>query len=466
MGLTTNPEKADCVGTVSPGHSRDGLGRFAALAGALLALMITVHARPQAPDEDFRVYTDHPRIFLKPQRLRLLRRERERQSMRWEQFDALVRGGAPLKEPGFALALYYAVTGDKAAGRGAIAWARTGKDLRQLAIVFDWCQDLLDDPGRRELASRILRLESGPAREDTASVRDRALAAVAMADQDKDGSERILSDLVRHWWRERTAPQLTRGERVIAHDELWALEELLHVIRDNLRIDLRDNARDYFTRLPLYEIASYYPAPLQGRENDYYVPAFAQGGQPNLERAILSRAADLSLVAYDSNAQASQYAQGWVMQDRFMLRDGLGAPYEFLWGNPYQPGLSYYQLPLAYHDETSGALFLRSSWDDDAKWFGLVGLRMQLFEDGQVKPVNPAEGPIQIGNAQVVAAGQRLRFATRGEATYIVGLAPRRPYLAEVDDEEMQEFVTDARGTLELASPKERKLQVLLREEK
>ena len=34
--------------------------------------------------------------------------------------------------------------------------------------------------------------------------------------------------------------------------------------------------------------------------------------------------------------------QGWLMHDSFMLKSTFGAPYEFLWANPYQPGLSYY----------------------------------------------------------------------------------------------------------------------------
>ena len=34
-----------------------------------------------------------------------------------------------------------------------------------------------------------------------------------------------------------------------------------------------------------------------------------------------------------------------------MLRGALGAPYEFLWANPYQPGLSFEHVPLVFHDE-------------------------------------------------------------------------------------------------------------------
>ncbi len=76
-----------------------------------------------AQDEEYRVYTEHPRLILTAQRLRLLKRERERESQRWRQFELLVKGGASLPEPGFALALYYAVSGDNAAGKRAVEWA-------------------------------------------------------------------------------------------------------------------------------------------------------------------------------------------------------------------------------------------------------------------------------------------------------------------------------------------------------
>src|SRR5881398_875723 len=99
-------------------------------------------AAAQAPaDEPVTVSAEHPRLFLRPQRLRLLRRERERSSMRWQQFAALVSGNAPLPERGFAQALYFQVSGDAVVGRQAIEWALTpAADLRQIAIVYDWCQ--------------------------------------------------------------------------------------------------------------------------------------------------------------------------------------------------------------------------------------------------------------------------------------------------------------------------------------
>src|SRR5208283_1075003 len=75
------------------------------------------------------VSADHPRLFLRAGRLRLLRRERERHSMRWQQFEALISGKAPMPEPGFAQALYYQVAGARAAGRRAVEWALSASDL-------------------------------------------------------------------------------------------------------------------------------------------------------------------------------------------------------------------------------------------------------------------------------------------------------------------------------------------------
>src|ERR1035441_5419685 len=94
-------------------------------------------------DEPIVVSTEHPRLLLRPSRLRLLRRERERKSLRWQQFELYMAGHAAMPEPGFAKALYYQVAGDAAAGREAIAAVLgPATDLRQEALAFDWCQDL------------------------------------------------------------------------------------------------------------------------------------------------------------------------------------------------------------------------------------------------------------------------------------------------------------------------------------
>src|SRR5256885_1311407 len=91
-----------------------------------------------ADDEDFHVFGESPRLLLTKQRLRLLQRERERKSGRWEQFSTLVEGGAAMPEPGFAYALHYRIANNAASGKKAIDWALgPGSDLRQLALIYD-----------------------------------------------------------------------------------------------------------------------------------------------------------------------------------------------------------------------------------------------------------------------------------------------------------------------------------------
>ena len=137
-----------------------------------------------------------------------------------------------------------------------------------------------------------------------------------------------------------------------------------------------------------------------------------------------------------------------------------GAPYEFLWANPYQPGLSYYQLPLVFHDPNSGALFVRSGWDEDADWFGLYAGEAELFHDGHVTVVNQgASGsstpkPLHLGDASVIFGRVPFQFSMDdGGTLLVIGLKPGQKYLVETDDEEMREVSTDRAGTLRSAIP-------------
>ena len=189
---------------------------------------------------------------------------------------------------------------------------------------------------------------------------------------------------------------------------------------------------------------------------------YKESGQPDLERAALVRAAGLSLVSYDNNALENQYLQGWLMQDRSMLRGSFGAPYEFLWANPYQPGLSYVQLPLLFHDKNSGALFVRSSWEDDAVWFGLYDGEAQLFQDGRITVLNRAgtasvhAKPIVLGGTAIVPGTSGVQFSTEAATAFVIGLKAARKYDVEVDDQEMDEIQTDPAGTLMIENPAKR----------
>jgi hypothetical protein len=408
----------------------------------------------QAEDVSYRVYTEQPRLLLRPQRLRLLKRERDRQSMRWEQFNTLIAGKAQMPEPGFASALFYAVTGDPAYGKLAIDWAESATDIRQVALVYDWCQDALTAAQGKALAAKLAKAASALAgKADLASLRDRAFAAIAIADIDPAASTKVLRDIVQNAWRQREVPILRGGAGLPPIEEVAALYELLHTIRDNLNIDLRDNAGAWFKELPALHLLQHYPAPYPAPENEYRIPAFDANSAPDLRRAALSRATELSMVAYDSNAADSQFLQGWLMQDRFLMRSPFGITYEFLWANPYQPGLSYYHFPLAHHDPNSGALFVRSSWDDDATWFGRVGQEWQTFQDGKITVLNtkkPRE-PLAIGETALYMARDPYRFAVKDAArAYVIGLDPHARYEVEVDDREMDEQTADGAGTLDV----------------
>ena len=150
-----------------------------------------------------------------------------------------------------------------------------------------------------------------------------------------------------------------------------------------------------------------------------------------------------------------------------MLRGALGSPYEFLWANPYQPGLAYTLLPLVFYDARRGALFARSSWDEDARWFGIVGGEFQLFEDGRVRvlemgPAAAAPRPLEVGPAEVVQWRVPLRVESGADTLFVVGGRAGAKYNVEIEDEEMYESEADRAGTLRLDLPKDRRPQVYL----
>ncbi|MBS1872943.1 MAG: hypothetical protein JSU00_06995 [Acidobacteria bacterium] len=423
----------------------------------LLVVLIAISGMAAQTAEEYKVYTEQPRLLLRPQRLRLLKRERDRQSMRWEQFNVLMSGKAQMPEPGFALALHYAVTGEADSARQAIAWAGSATDLRQIALVFDWCRPAMSAAETRAVSARLIRGAAAlAARTDLLSLRDRTLAAIATADIDPAATEAALRDVIQNGWRKGAAPRLREGSDLPPGDALFALFEMLHVIQDNLTIDLREDARDWFRELPALHLLSHYPSAYPSPENEYWIPAFDADKAPDLRIAALSRAAEMEMVAFDNNAVNNQFLQGWLMQDRFLLRSAFGIVYEFLWANPYQPGLSYSHFPLAHHDPKTGGLFIRSSWDGDALWFGRVGKEWQMFQDGKITSLNTRKSrePILLGDTAVCFAKQPVQFELKSVSrVYILGLAPKTLYDVEVDDEEMHEETSDAAGTIEIVFP-------------
>ncbi|HZL57176.1 MAG TPA: hypothetical protein VFC21_08855 [Bryobacteraceae bacterium] len=417
----------------------------------------------QSRPDSFRVYSDGPRIFLRPARLKLLRRERERQSLRWEQFDTLWNGNAPFPELGFAAALRYRIAEDDAAGRSAISWALSvpATDVRQIAIIADWCAPLLAKADQSRLFAKLQRAAAGPAPKTIGEARGVAMAAVVLSEAQPELAEKTLRAVFENFWLGSFIASIREARARVPNGDACAMMELLHVFRDNINFDLRDTFPAWFKEYPVIHLMAHYPAPWPASENEFRIPADPeiQKSGPNLEKAMLSRAAELSMVAFDSNSSETQLLQGFLMNDRFVMRGTYGIPYELMWANPYQPGLSYYHVPLAQHDEIGGQLFVRSTWEDDASWIGFFDGQLQLFSEGTVAQVNPklAHEPMDIEEATVFFARDAKQFRVpkrpADEATddvFIVGLEPKRGYHVEVDGQEMVEEHSDPGGIIYL----------------
>ncbi len=368
--------------------------------------------------DGFKIYTDAPRLLLRPARLKLLRRERERQSLRWEQFDLLWSGNAPFSEPGWVAAFRYQISQEEPAARKAIAWAAgPGADPRQIAIVADWCAPLLTGPEQSRIAAKLQRAAALPLAVPTATLsdaRNKVFAAVALAESQPELSEKAMRETFDTFWLARFIPSLRDAKALVTNADACALLELLHAFRDNLNFDLRDTFPAWFKEYPLVHLMAHYPAPWPAGENEFRIPADREilKAGPDVTKAALSRAAELAMVAYDSNSPETQLLQGFLMNDRFVMRGTFGITYEMLWANPYQPGLSYYHVPLAIHDEIGGQLFVRSAWEDDASWIGFFEGQLQLFENGSVTRVDPhlVHEPMDIEEATVFFASGSKKF--------------------------------------------------------
>jgi hypothetical protein len=128
---------------------------------------------------------------------------------------------------------------------------------------------------------------------------------------------------------------------------LYAAIEYLDAIRSAKREDLRENAVRFFVNLPVLLLLSLPP-------DQVAAPTWRM------------HAAALALVSLDPNLEGSQFLQSWAMEESQTIQDGPGVAYEFLWGNPYLPGVGYRNMEPALYDEEASRLVARTSWDDDA----------------------------------------------------------------------------------------------------
>lgn len=284
--------------------------------------------------------TDHsPQLLLTPQRLRRLQRDRDRQTVRWINFDNRVQSAPDSPERGFELALYYAVTREEKPGREAIQWALAHPcDRRQVALILDWVDDLVLPDQTHQLAqatcpaARASRIEA---------LRDELFFGISLG-RNVEPSEDLKTDLLH---------PLENGDFQDSR-QLYAAVEIIDAVRTTQRIDLREEDRQFFSALPTELLLSLKPDQIE-------------------HPAEMTHIAALALVSLDPNLSGSQYLQAWAIENRQMIRDGPGVGYELLWGDPYLPGVGYQNLePWVY--DPAGRLFARADWNPDSCWIRIA----------------------------------------------------------------------------------------------
>lgn len=412
------------------------------MVARLLLSLFLLGCVPLWPQAEYRVYNEHPRIWLEQDRLGRLQRDSERDTASWRRLVDLVADPGQLRESAFAQALVFQASGDEAAGRAAIDWALDAAqrkfsqpgDLRQGSLVFDWCQPLLTTDERQKLVNGLVAaIESVAASADAnlLEVRDGVLAVIAISGEWR-GAEAATGRFLTKHWADRLLPAMKAGEAADRADELQAALEIAHVVRHNLDRDLWAESPQVFRDVAMARILSYLPEEFETPEGRARRPSVVPAGSDAATEAIAGRIAEMTLVAFDSSSQSSQFLQGWLRSDAHTLRGGYGAPYEFLWINPYLPGLSPRSGPQAAYDPIRGRFFARSGWDADGLWLGFFDGVLVRYAGGTLDPVEPNNRgeAIAFPGFAIALPEETARFDAqilpgdprRGQRVYLLGL--------------------------------------------
>ncbi len=276
-----------------------------------------------------------PKLLLTSKLSKRLTRDRERNTPRWLNFENRVKSVPDSPERGFELALYFAITKDAARAHEAVAWALGHpKETRQRALVLDWCGEVATPEERAALSA------DAPGAAVVTSFQGRRDCLFSHLASGRDAAVCSGRDL-------ETASLARDGA------ELYAACEYFFVGRMSGEVDQRRQDPQFFQHLPVEFLLARKPQELE---------------RPDW----LSHAAALALVTLDPNLEASQFLQGWAVEDRHMLHDGPGVAYELLWADPYLPGIAYQNLdPWLYKLETA-TLFARSDWNAEACWVSIT----------------------------------------------------------------------------------------------
>ena len=179
-------------------------------------------------------------------------------------------------------------------------------------------------------------------------------------------------------------------------------------------------------------------------------------------QAALARAAGLSMVAYDTNGLQNQFLQGWLTQDRYLMKTPFGAPTSSCsWANPVSTRTEPSSSSAGVRLLNSGSVFRPLG----AGTKMLIGsghkrARPSWFHQGNATVVSlgaagsSAPKPLRLGDASVIFGRVPFQFSMDdGGTILVIGLKPGQKYLVETDDEEMREVSTDRAGTFVLQYP-------------
>jgi hypothetical protein len=317
-----------------------------------------------------------------------LQRDRERQTVRWLNFENRIEAVLDSSQRGFELALYYAVTHAAARGRESIAWLASHPcDPLQTPDALAWTNELL-----ATLHTQIPACPPAPT------------------------PEAVIASLQNGAFLDPRALYLA-CERLIA-------------VRVALHSDRRQSAPQFFSQLPIEFLLSLRPA--QVEHPDW-----------------LTHIAALALIALDPNLESSQFLQAWAIEDRQMLHDGPGVAYEFLWADPYLPGVGYQNLdPWSY--DPSGRLFARTNWDVNACW---VSISTRGLEEQNCPPAWRVQ-PARFGRLNLIPMTHRcedLPLLDSTQSTVLWHLEPGESVIYH-DGKQQHSEQADAAGLLRLSA--------------
>ena len=376
---------------------------------AFLPVLVWAQDAPQTTSPAVAALPHTPHLLLSAPRLKRLKRDRERQTVRWVDFADRIESVSDSPERGFELALFYAVTGDQARGREAVQWAKSHPcERRQAALIRDWV------PG---LFSQEAPKLSCPAATDGSLValRDSLFWNAASGEDTEAEVDRDKNVLV----------EKLRTGNFEDTKELYAAVEYLSAAKTVEHIDLREEDPRFFSSLPVELLLSLKPEKVE--HSDWQ-----------------THAAALALVSLDPNLDSSQYLQAWAIEDRQTVHEGEGVAYEFLWGDPYLPGVGYQNLDPWFYDESRGMLVGRSNWTPSACWIRILPAKVE----GELCPSDWETKPLILGRLTLVPKLDACVKLPRrdGSQSLIIWKAPPHGKLTYTDGKAQQTTAADGSG--------------------